>query len=108
MHEYTSGIIQESYFLHTSSPEARYSFIIVPRSRYNIQSLVGALRVNKAVDKGDWKCRSYPEKSDTECYKSDVVLLEKVPGGTDSVGAGIVLLERDAGDGHNRAQYEVE
>ena len=64
--------------------------------------------VNKAVDKGHWKCGSYPEKSDTECYKSDVVLLEKVPGGTDSVGAGIVLLERDAGDGHNRAQYEVE
>ena len=88
-----------------------------------MQSLVGALRVNdscapppptsprvdhihaypvyvvnKAVDKGHWKCGSYPEKSDTECYKSDVVLLENVPGGT----------ERDASDGHKRAQYEVE
>ena len=64
--------------------------------------------VNKFLHKCHCKCGSYPEKSYTECHESDVVLLEKVPGGPGSVGVGIVLLERDAGDGQNRAQYEVE
>ena len=40
-------------------------------------------------------------------HDSDVVLLENVPGGSGSVGAGIILLEH-SGDGQNRAQCEVE
>ena len=79
-----------------------------PPSRVNHRHAFIVYVVNKAVDKGHWKCGSYSEKSYSECHECDVVLLEKVPGGTDSVGACIVLLERDAGDGQNRAQYEVE
>ena len=45
-------------------------------------------------------------RREATCDDSDVVLLEKVPGGSGSVGAGIVLLEH-AGDGQNRAQSLV-
>ena len=76
MHKYTSGIIGESYFLHTPSPQVHIAS----------QASVGALQsipraspmsvdhsqasplhgVNKAVDKGHWTCGPYPQKSYTQ------------------------------------------
>ena len=65
--------------------------------------------VNKAVDIGHWNRGPYPEKSYIQIccsyrpwshfielsldFVPQIVLLEKVPGGSGSVGAGIVLLE---------------
>ena len=62
--------------------------------------------VNKAVDKGHWNRGTYPEKSYTQIccsyrlrshywiqIRTDVLLLNKVPGGSSSVDASIVLLE---------------
>ena len=67
MNEYTSGIIGESQYLHTSSPEAGECFLIVPRSTYSIAGISWSVTsqylvchpsslhgVNMAVDKVHW------------------------------------------------------
>ena len=135
MHEYTSGIIGESYFVctrchlrldyvsvvHIASQESVGRYESIPRvspMSVDHKHASPVHGVNKAVDKAHWNCGPYPEKIYNQICCSyrpwsrfiefsldfdlqvsigfqcglragHIVLLEKVPGGSGSVGEGL-------------------